>query len=506
MLMIMKTYLRPVGIFVALLGTFFLFSIAQQPDSSENYPYFLTNIVCNSSRLPDACTIQGNGEVIVDPRLESYGSCFGAIREDNPCLKFSQNENDKIASTSYSPGRTGTLGYQLDGQLLFGNLDTGIMLIHLVHSLVAAMLSFFTFFTIQRRWRWAYLMSALTMMLIPENIHHIGSLAPIGLNKVASFNFLFLSLTWFMNREGPMKIKSSIFILLSCALIIGSRRADQAVQLFVLMCLISTIFFLLNFRQRVKDKRSSFVLILVPLFSFLAVFMSAGSNQGAATISSIVKTPAGNTNALSTGLVSEVAGIDAFQKLSSFPIIREVVALPYYLLLDLVPPFWSLSSGVVLVITLTIFVTYLGIFLRTNKKLRQSKHLLLSFISGLGVIGLLDVYGSVIGPRVEIRYIMMSIGLLVSTLYMANTDNEKVKRKRNTLILGCLVFLINGAGVVRYLSGATRVSIGNMDIDPLVVSLLAVATLGALIWGMATVSETELKIVSQGEARDNWTV
>jgi hypothetical protein len=450
MLMIMKTYLRPVGIFVALLGTFFFFSIAQQPESSENYPYFLTNIACNSSRLPDACTIQGNGEVIVDPRLESYGSCFGAIREDNPCLKFSQNENDKIASTSYSPGRTGTLGYQLDGQLLFGNLDTGIMLIHLVHSLVAAMLSFLTFFTIQRRWQWAYLMSALTMMLIPENIHHIGSLAPIGLIKVASFNFLFLSLTWFLNPKGPMKIKTSIFILLSCALIVGSRRADQAVQLLVLVCLMSAAFFLLNVRQ-LENQRSSFRFVLVPLFSFLAVFMSAGSNQGAATVSSLINAPVGSTNAITTGVAHEIAGIDAFKKLSSFPIVKEVVALPYYLLLDLVPPFWSFNGALVLVLTLAIFATYLGIFILTNKKLRKSKPLLLSFISGLFVIGLLDLYGSVIGPRVEVRYIMMSIGLLVSTLYMANTDNEKVKRKRNTLILGCLVFLINGYNKRLYL-------------------------------------------------------
>ena len=506
MLIVVKVILKSVGLFAALLATFFIFSIAQQPDSSENYPYFLTNIACNSSRLPDACTIQGNGEVIVDPRLESYGSCFGAIREDNPCLKFSQNENDKIASTSYSPGRTGTLGYQLDGQLLFGNLDTGIMLIHLVHSLVAAMLSFFTFFTIQRRWRWAYLMSALTMMLIPENIHHIGSLAPIGLIKVAAFNFLFLSLTWFLNREGPMKIKSSIFILLSCALIIGSRRADQAVQLLVLTCLMSAIFLLLNLRQRVKDKHSSFVLSLIPFLSFVAVFVSAGSNQGAATISSMVKTPVGNTNVLSTGLVNEVAGIDAFLKLSSFPIIKEVVALPYYLLLDLVPPFWSLSSGVVLVITITMFVTYLGIFLRTNKKLRESNHLLLSFISGLGVIGLLDIYGSVIGPRVEIRYIMMSLGLLVSILYLANTDNEKIKSRKGTLILCFLVFLINSAGIVRYLTGATNVSIGNIDLKPSYVSLIAVASLGALLWGIATASESESKIESKGEARDNWTI
>ena len=502
----MRVTLKSVGLFAALLATFFLFSIAQQPDSSENYPYFLTNIACNSSRLPDACTIQRNGEVLVDPRLESYGSCFGAIREDYPCLKSSQNENDKIASTSYSPGRTGTLGYQLDGQLLFGNLDTGIMLIHLVHSLVAAMLIFFTFFTIQRLWRWAYLMSALTMMLIPENIHHIGSLAPIGLIKVASFNFLFVSLTWFLNREGPMKTKSSIFILLSCALIIGSRRADQAVQLFVLACLMSSMFFLLNSRQHMKDKRSSFVLLLVPLLSFLAVFFSAGSNQGAATISSLVKAPVGNTNALSSSPVSEVVGIDAFQQLSRFSIIKEVVALPYYLLLDLVPPFWSFSSGAVLVFTLTIFVTYLGIFLQTNKKLRQSKHLLLSFISGLGVIGLLDIYGSVIGPRVEIRYIMMSIGLLVSTLYIANTDNEKIKSRKGTLVLCFLVFLINSAGIVRYLTGATTVSIGNIDLEPMYVSLLALASLGTLIWGIASVSESELKIESNGEAKDNWTV
>ena len=344
------------------------------------------------------------------------------------------------------------------------------------------------------------------MMLIPENIHHIGSLAPIGLIKAAAFNFLFLSLTWFLNREGPMKIKSSIFILLSCALIIGSRRADQAVQLFVLMCLMSAIFFLLNLRQREKHKRSSFVLLLSPLLSFLAVFISAGSNQGAATISSLAKAPVGNTNTLSTGLVSEVAAINAVEKVLSFPIIKEIVALPYYLLFDIVPPFWSFSSGVVLVITLTIFVTYLGIFLQTNKKLRQSKHLLLSFISGLGVIGLLDIYGSVIGPRVEIRYIMMSIGLLVSTLYIANTDNEKIKSRKGTLVLCFLVFLINSAGIVRYLTGATTVSIGNIDLEPMYVSLLALASLGTLIWGIASVSESELKIESNGEAKDNWTV
>jgi len=253
----------------------------------------------------------------------------------------------------------------------------------------------------------------------------------------------------------------------------------------------------------VKDKRSSFVLLLAPLLSFLAVFMSAGSNQGAATISSIVKTPVGNTNALSTG---DIAGIDAFQKLQSFPIIKEVVALPYYLLLDLVPPFWSFSSGLVLVFTFTIFVTYLGIFLRTNKKLRHSKHLLLSFISGLGVIGLLDIYGSVIGPRVEIRYIMMSLGLLVSILYLSNTDNEKIKSGKCTLMLCFLVFLINSAGIVRYLTGATNVAIGNIDLEPSYVSLMAVASLGALIWGIATVSESELKIESNAEARDNWTV
>jgi hypothetical protein len=421
-------------------------------------------------------------------------------------LNVTQDKDAKIVSTSYAPGRTGTLGYKIDGHFLFGNLGTGIMLIHLVHSLVAATLSFLTFFVIHRRWRWAYLLSALTMMLIPENIYHIGSLAPIGLIKVASFNFLFLSLTWFLNREGTMKTKSSTVILLSCALIIGSRRADQAVQLLVLTCLMCAVFFLLNLRKHESSKSSVLGLILAPLLSILSVYISGRSNQGAATISSIVTAPVGNTNGLTTDLVQQVSGIDAIQGVANSPVIREVMFLPYYLLLDLVPPFWSLSSGLVLVFSLFIFVVFLGVFILTIKNLMQSNHLLLSFIIGIVVIGLLDVYGSVIGPRVEIRYIMMSIGLLVSTLYMANTDNEKVKRKRNTLILGCLVFLINGAGVVRYLSGATRVSIGNIDIEPMVVMFLAVTTLGGLIWGMATVSESETRIESYGEARDNWTV
>jgi hypothetical protein len=118
-------------------------------------------------------------------------------------------------------------------------------------------------------------------------------------------------------------------------------------------------------------------------------------------------------------------------------IIYEVIVLPGYLFLDLVPDFWKVNDLTVHIMGVAIAVAIIFSVLSNVKHVLYKREPVLTIGVLILTYLLLGVYGTIFGPRIEIRYIM---GFLVFGFFVIYYEAIDLFIKR--LFKSSFVFIV----------------------------------------------------------------
>jgi hypothetical protein len=127
--------------------------------------------------------------------------------------------------------------------------------------------------------------------------------------------------------------------------------------------------------------------------------------------------------------------------------IYEVAVLPGYFIQDIGPDFWGLHSIARYSLSVPTALLFVIMIAKSWKPVMEHKSTLISVASILSIYLALAWYGTVIGPRLEFRYVM---GLYVFCIYAVVSCISSSRTKRllfNNLILGS-VLLVHTIGFI----------------------------------------------------------
>ena len=127
--------------------------------------------------------------------------------------------------------------------------------------------------------------------------------------------------------------------------------------------------------------------------------------------------------------------------------IYEVAVLPGYFIQDIGPDFWGLHSIARYSLSVPTALLFVILIAKMWRPVMEHKSTLISVMSILGIYLALAWYGTVIGPRIEFRYVM---GMYVFCIYAAVSCISSLKTKRSrlyNLILGSIL-LVQTIGLI----------------------------------------------------------
>ena len=434
--------------FIATVLTLYMFAALNAPHSGENFRFFASQSVC-SHTSGGLCTRSDEGTYFYSEKIDT-NECVGS----HPGISRCSSINGNTEATSYMPSRDGYLTYRLNGAVIGDNFEGGIQKLMLMNSFISASTIFITFFLLNNSLKIAYQAALLISIAIPENLFHVGSIAPIGIAHVSVFSFLVLF--WSLLKS-PVCVKSRSIAWFSLAVFafqISIRRIDQLVVIAVisvLTCLARCVQVIYrNFFRETKFSYEAIsifretLLILSFLLACGTVSLSSTDIGMSRTFLPVV------SNALRVG--DPKSNLIDVASSPSGNVLYEMIAQPYYFFLDLVPSFWSISNSLRNVLSFLIFIILLSALVYIGWKIELTWYGLVTLVSLFFVFITFDYVGASYGPRLELRYIVAPLFFMVYVLMAENFDRILHTHTVTIKAMFFVLFVLNFVGTALYTS------------------------------------------------------
>ena len=433
--------------FIATVLTLYMFAALNAPDSGENFRFFASQSVC-SHTSGGLCTRSDEGTYFYSEKIDT-NECVGA----HPGISRCSSINGNTEATSYMPSRDGYLTYRLNGAVIGDNFEGGIQKLMLMNSFISATTIFITFFLLNNSLKIAYQAALLISIAIPENLFHVGSIAPIGIAHVSVFSFLVLF--WSLLKS-PVCVKSRSIAWFSLAVFafqISIRRIDQLViiaVISVLICLARCVQVI--YRNFIREKKFTYeatsifretLLILSVLLACGTVSLSSADIGMSRTFTPVVA---------DTLRVGDTKSSFDVTNSPTGNVLYEMIAQPYYFFLDLVPPFWSISNSLRYVLSFLIFIFLLSALMYIGWKIELEWYGLVSLVSLFLVFLAFNYVGANYGPRLELRYIVAPLFFMVYVLMAENFDRILHMDTVTIKAMFFVLFVLNFVGTAIYTS------------------------------------------------------
>ena len=423
---LVKNGFAALAAFTVLASLFYLSAAINAPNSGENYGFFLQQTVCANGSSP-LCRSTNEGTFEIPEVINTWG-CSGKYSAEIECTVKSIDK--WITADTFEDGRMGRLVYKLNNIAFKDDLAVGVQRLMLLNALLAAIIVCVTFFLIPKKSKAAFIVAMTIAALIPENLFHIASIAPIGITKICVISALVISYELINNRVNSEKIILSYIYLVFLSINIGIRRIDQ-MAIFGLAVLGLALFPLYrSIRNHGLNKLTpDFLIDVFRVFGVIAttipgVYLTLQNDEGGKTVAELAGVVSGGAGVVSggAGVVSGGAGVVS-RLLHN---IYEVAVLPGYFIQDIGPYFWGLNGFARYSLSVPSALILVFFIAKTWRAVMEHKSTLFSLATIFGIYLALAWYGTVIGPRLEFRYVM---GMYVFCIYAAVSCLETSKIK-----------------------------------------------------------------------------
>jgi hypothetical protein len=407
-------------VLVCLSLVLFIYTSASltSPESGENFSFFAVQSVC-SNLESSVCIQTQSGQYYVDSYVKN-GQFVGELSRVS-----SNNLQRKVLADSFESDRMGSVIYKFNGFIIGSNYSVGIQNLMLLKSLIASIFLLITAIILPKELQKAFILTLLLALMISENIMHLGSIAPIGHSKI--FYLMALVLIYSVLNFRLSKLREAISWVLICfySFYLGLNRTDQALSFAYIAASMNIIYLLvMKFRKhQVGSKLSlenysrSLLLLGVTVISFLTTQLQDESRK---TIDSL--TMLGARNGIGAGTV-----------------FWNILAQPYYLILDLAPMFLSINSPKITLVQALTTTVILFLVIYYCRLVVWNLQTIFDLVPIFCAYVLFVSYGAVIGPRVEIRYIMAP---LLFGFFLIVSNSLKVNFFLSKKIVIGLIFVL----------------------------------------------------------------
>jgi len=446
---LIKSGFTALAVGIVFASLFYLSAAINAPNSGENYGFFLQQTVCANGPSP-LCRSTNEGTYEIPEVIDRWG-CVGKYSTKIEC---NAKSTDKwIAAGTFEDSRMGRLVYKLNSLAFKDDLAVGVQRLMLVNALFASLIICATFFFIPKKSKAAFFVAMTSAALIPENLFHIASIAPIGITKICVISALVISYELINDRVDSEKVIASYIYLVFLNINIGIRRIDQIAILGLVVVGLAMFPLYRSIRNHGLSKISSESFVEVfRVFGVIAttipgVYLTLQNDEGGKTVAVLAGVVSGGAGVVSggAGVVSGGAGVVS----GLLRNIYEVAVLPGYFIQDIGPDFWGLHSIARYSLSVPTALFFVILIAKTWRPVIEHKSTLISVMSILGIYLALAWYGTVIGPRLEFRYVM---GMYVFCIYAVVSCISSSRTKRllfNNLILG-LVLLVHTIGLIAH--------------------------------------------------------
>ena len=440
-----KSGLPALAIGIVLASLFYLSAAINAPSSGENYPFFLQQTVCANGSSP-LCRSTNVGTYEIPEVINMWG-CAGKYSANIECTA---KLTDKwIAADTFEDSRMGRLVYKLNNFAFKDDLALGVQRLMLFNALFASLIICATFFLIPKKSKAAFIVAMTSAALIPENLFHIASIAPIGITKICMISALVITYELINDRVSSEKVIISFIYLVFLSINVGIRRIDQMAILGLAVVGLALFPLYSSIRNHGSNKLTpDFLIEVFRVFGVIAttipgVYLTLQNDEGGKTVAGLAGVVSGGAGVVSGGAGG--AGIVS----GLLRNIYEVAVLPGYFIQDIGPDFWGLHSIARYSLSVPTALFFVILIAKTWRPVMEHKSTLISVMSILGIYLALAWYGTVIGPRLEFRYVM---GMYVFCIYAAVSCISSLRTKRslfNGLILGS-VLLVHTMGLITH--------------------------------------------------------
>lgn len=380
-------------LFISLMVFLAGYSALTMPLGSQNYAQFLTGIVC---QRPDLGLCRRSAPPLVSSSIESEMSV--PFRTGDPSSSLTSNlveVGSLNAANTLRSTEPHTRMMQVLAPLLGQDVIASQIRMLLAISFVVVSIALMTASALthdERRW---FLLSIGFSLLLGDHLANSSSIAPIGLSTMsficsisAASSLLFSSRESLQDRKRQLRL---IAVLMCGSLVMSSTRIDQ------------------------------FLLLTGLTVGLIAQGLITRHDLGATRVDylkrALVLVIAMAPSILLVGVDRRVAGFSPAYLASHFEptstpetssLIWETIVSPIYFALDLFPGFSENSDNYFVLRVLYGIVGMILIFQTFYflARLRTRSLLLSVFLVGVGYTVL---YGTIIGPRAELRYVWAAI-------------------------------------------------------------------------------------------------
>ena len=432
---LIKSGFATLAVGIVFASLFYLSAAINAPNSGENYGFFLQQTVCANGSSP-LCRSTNEGIYEIPEVIERWG-CAGKYSTKIEC---NAKSTDKwIAASTFEDSRMGRLVYKLNSFAFKDDLAVGLQKLMLINALFASLVICATFFLVPKKSKAAFIVAMTSAALIPENLFHIASIAPIGITKVCVISALVISYELINDRVDSEKVIVSYIYLVFLSINIGIRRIDQMAILGLAVGGLALFPLYRSIRNHGLSKiKSKFLVEVFRVFGVIAtsipgVYLTLQNDEGGKTVAGLAGVVSGGAGVVS-GLLRNI---------------YEVAVLPGYFIQDIGPDFWGLHNIARYSLSVPTALLFVILIAKTWRPVMEHKSTLISVMSILGIYFALAWYGTVIGPRLEFRYVM---GMYVFCIYAFVSCISSSRTKRllfNNLILG-LVLLVHTIGLIAH--------------------------------------------------------
>jgi hypothetical protein len=460
---LIKSGFATLAVGIVFASLFYLSAAINAPNSGENYGFFLQQTVCANGSSP-LCRSTNEGIYEIPEVIERWG-CAGKYSTKIEC---NAKSTDKwIAASTFEDSRMGRLVYKLNSFAFKDDLAVGLQKLMLINALFASLVICATFFLVPKKSKAAFIVAMTSAALIPENLFHIASIAPIGITKVCVISALVISYELINDRVDSEKVIVSYIYLVFLSINIGIRRIDQMAILGLAVGGLALFPLYRSIRNHGLSKiKSKFLVEVFRVFGVIAtsipgVYLTLQNDEGGKTVAGLAGVVSGGAGVVSggagvvsggAGVVSGGAGVVSGGAGVVSGLLRniyEVAVLPGYFIQDIGPDFWGLHNIARYSLSVPTALLFVILIAKTWRPVMEHKSTLISVMSILGIYFALAWYGTVIGPRLEFRYVM---GMYVFCIYAVVSCISSSRTKRllfNNLILG-LVLLVHTIGLIAH--------------------------------------------------------
>jgi hypothetical protein len=503
---LMKNGFAALIVVVVFTSLFYLSAAINAPNSGENYPFFIQQTVCANGSSP-LCRSTNEGTYEIPEVIERWG-CAGKYSTKIEC---SAKSTEKwIESSTFEESRMGRLVYKLNSYAFKDDLAVGVQRLMLVNALFASLIICATFILIPKKSKAAFIVAMTIAALVPENLFHIASIAPIGITKICVISALVMSYELINERVDSEKVIVSYIYLVFLSINIGIRRIDQIAILGLSVVGLALLPLYRLIRNHGLNKLTpDFLFEVSRIFGVIAttipgVYLTLQNDEGGKTVAGLAGVVSGGAGVVSggAGVVSGGAGVVS----GLLRNVYEAAVLPGYFIQDIGPDFWGLHSIARYSLSVPTALLFVFLIAKTWRPVMEDKTTLISLASILAIYIALAWYGTIIGPRLEFRYV---VGMYVFCIYAVVSCFISSTTKRllfNNQILG-LVLLVHTIGLIAHTDFSGSIYLLNSAYPAVFVSGTLFFTLVAAVLILnSKYSEQVLKSVKPGTLQESTTV